>query len=50
MEALEVSRSGYNQWRRPEAGGRAKANGALLGRIVEVFQAHQQRYDSPRWG
>jgi putative transposase len=47
-EALGVSRSGYYQWQQPELGKRAQANRALGERIGEVFEAHQQRYGSPR--
>jgi putative transposase len=47
-EALGVSRSGYYQWQQPELGQRAQANRALGERIGEVFNAHKQRYGSPR--
>jgi putative transposase len=47
-EAFSVSRSGYYQWQKDEAGPRAQANRRLGEQIGEVFAAHKGRYGSPR--
>jgi putative transposase len=47
-EALSVSRSGFYQGQNPEPGKRARADAALLERIVAIFGRHKQRYGSPR--
>jgi len=47
-EALSVSRSGYYQWQKGEAGPRAQANRRLGEQIGEIFEAHKGRYGSPR--
>jgi len=45
---LEVTRSGYYQWRVKLAGTRAQANQQLLEQIRQVFAQHRQAYGSPR--
>src|SRR5206468_5386331 len=45
---LEVTRSGYYQWRGKLAGTRAQANQQLLEQIRQVFAQHRQAYGSPR--
>ncbi len=47
-QALGVSRSGYNQWLKPEPSQREKEDVELLEQIVKVFEANKQRYGSPR--
>jgi putative transposase len=48
-EALGVSRSGYYQCQKRELlGKRAQADRALGEQIGQVFDAHKQRYGSPR--
>jgi transposase InsO family protein len=45
---LEVTRSGYYQWRGKVAGPRAQANQQLLEQIRQVFDKNRQTYGSPR--
>jgi len=45
---LEVSPSGYYQWRGREPGPRARANQQLLGQIRQAFEQNRQTYGSPR--
>jgi len=45
---LEVTRSGYYQWRGKVAGPRAQANQQLLEQIRLVFDQSRQTYGSPR--
>ena len=46
---LEVTRSGYYQWRRRKVPGpRAQANQQLLEQIRQVFEQYRQTYGSPR--
>lgn len=45
---LEVSPSGYYQWRRPRHGPRHRANQQLLERIRKAFEQNHQTYGSPR--
>lgn len=45
---LEVTRSGYYQWRDKVAGPRAQANQELLEQIRQVFEQNRQTYGSPR--
>jgi transposase InsO family protein len=45
---LEVTRSGYYQWRGKVAGPRAQANEELVPRIRQVFEQSRQTYGSPR--
>jgi len=45
---LEVTRSGYYQWRSRASGPRAQANQQLLEQIRQVFAQSDQRYGSPR--
>ena len=47
-QALGVSRSGYYQWLKSEPSEREKQDAELLEQIVEVFEAHKERYGSPR--
>jgi putative transposase len=45
---LEVSPSGYYQWRNRKPGPRAKANERLLKQVRQVFEQNRQTYGSPR--
>jgi len=45
---LEVTRSGYYQWRGKVAGPRAQANQRLLEQIHQAFEQSRQTYGSPR--
>jgi len=45
---LEVTRSGYYQWRGKVAGPRAQANQNLVEQIRQVFEQSRQTYGSPR--
>jgi len=45
---LEVSASGYYQWRHPRPGPRAHANQALLQHIRRAWEHSRQTYGSPR--
>ena len=45
---LEVTRSGYYQWRRRVPGPRQRANAQLLQSIREAFAQSRQTYGSPR--
>ena len=45
---LEVSPSGYYQWRKSKPGPRARANQQLLKRVRQVFEQNRQTYGSPR--
>lgn len=45
---LEVSPSGYYQWRRRQPGQRARANQELLQHIQRAWQQSRQTYGSPR--
>jgi len=45
---LEVTRSGYYQWRGNVAGPPAQANQQLLEQIRQVFDKNRQTYGSPR--
>lgn len=45
---LEVSPSGYYDWRQRQPGPRARANQALLGRLQSAFVQSRQTYGSPR--
>jgi putative transposase len=45
---LEVSPSGYYQWRNRKPGLRATANQQLLKRVRQVFAQNRQTYGSPR--
>ena len=45
---LEVSASGYYQWRQPQPGRRARANQELLQHIHRAWQQSRQTYGSPR--
>ena len=49
-EALEVSASGYYDWRHRQAqpGPRAQENARLAQQIVQIHQASRQTYGSPR--
>jgi putative transposase len=47
-QVLEVTRSGYYQWRGKLAGTRAQANQQLLEQIRQVFEQNRQAYGSPR--
>jgi len=48
VETLEVSRSGYYQWRRRPESQQQKANKALLSEIDRVYEESKGRYGSPR--
>lgn len=48
VETLEVSRSGYYQWRRRPESQQQKANKALLSEIDRVYAESKRRYGSPR--
>ena len=45
---LEVSSTGYYDWRRRVPGARARSNQVLDGHIRQVFCQHKGRYGSPR--
>jgi len=45
---LEVSVSGFYAWRKRPASTRAREDGELAERIVEIFQEHRGVYGSPR--
>lgn len=45
---LEVSPSGYYQWRRHKLGPRARANHRLLKKVRQLFEQNRQTYGSPR--
>jgi putative transposase len=45
---LEVSASGYYQWRRRQPGRRAQANDVLYHHLKRVFEQSRQTYGSPR--
>ncbi len=45
---LQVSRSGYYQWRRRTPGPRARRRAARAARIQEVWAAQQARDGSPK--
>jgi putative transposase len=45
---LEVSPSGYYQWRNRQPGPRATANERLLKQVRQVFEQNRQTYGSPR--
>jgi putative transposase len=45
---LDVSRSGYYDWRRRGPSDRALLNWDLDRRIRELFARHKQRYGAPR--
>lgn len=45
---LEVSPSGYYQWRQRKPSLRAKSNQQLLKRVRQVFKRNRQTYGSPR--
>lgn len=45
---LEVTRSGYYQWRSKAPGPRAQSNQQLLEQIRNIFAQSEQRYGSPR--
>lgn len=47
-QLLEVSPSGYYQWRRRQPGPRARANQQLLTHIRKTFVQSRQTYGSPR--
>jgi len=47
-QVLEVTRSGYYQWRGKVAGPRALANQKLLEQIRQAFEQSRQTYGSPR--
>jgi putative transposase len=46
--ALQVPRSGYYRWRKPEPGRRQRANQELLQSIRQVHQDSRATYGSPR--
>ena len=45
---LEVSPSGYYQWRKSKPSPRARANQQLLKKVRRVFAQNRQTYGSPR--
>jgi transposase InsO family protein len=45
---LQVSRSGYYQWKRRPESGRQKDNQALLEQIKQVYKKGRKNYGSPR--
>jgi len=45
---LQVSRSGFYQWRRRQPSRRHRANAVLLGHIKSAFEQSRQTYGSPR--
>ncbi len=45
---LEVSPSGYYQWRKPVPGPRAQANDVLCQHLKRAFEHNRQTYGSPR--
>jgi transposase InsO family protein len=47
-QVLEVTRSGYYQWRKHLVSPRQQANAKLLDAIQEAFQDSRQTYGSPR--
>lgn len=47
-EMLQVSRSGYYEWRSRPGSARQQANEKLLREIREIFQTSRQTYGSPR--
>jgi transposase InsO family protein len=47
-DVLEVSRSGYYEWRARGVSAREQANAALLAQIRATFEASRQTYGSPR--
>ncbi len=46
--ALQVSRSGYYQWKTGAVGPRGTANLDLVARIESLFEKHDENYGSPR--
>ncbi len=47
-QALEVSRSGYYQWKEERKGLRVLEEAELLNELEKIFAANQGRYGSPR--
>lgn len=43
-----VTRAGYYAWRQRPESAHAEQDRAVLGRITQIFQAHEGRYGSPR--
>jgi hypothetical protein len=46
--ALRVSRSGFYRWKNGQESHRAREQKELAQKIEQVFEAHAQRYGSPR--